>query len=168
MNDLDLSPMGQLALETAKKGIKIFPISPVTKEPYSNFKGWPELVTNDIKRIREWWIIRPEAMIAAATGQPNGFFVLDIDTTDDKVGLKSLAALEAVYGELPATMVVRTPSGGLHFYFQMPEDVDIRNSASGIAKDIDIRGTGGYIAYAGSQRYDGKYEVIENWREQCH
>jgi hypothetical protein len=167
MNDSDLSPMGQLAVETAKQGVKIFPINPVTKKPYPNFSGWPELATNDLKSIREWWIIRPEAMIGALTGEPNGFFVLDIDVGDGKQGLKSLAALERVYGELPATMVVRTPSGGLHFYFQMPEGADIRNSASGIAEDIDVRGTGGYIAFAGSQRHDGKYEIVEDWRAQC-
>lgn len=167
MDNTNLSPMGQLAIETAKQGIKIFPFDPVNKRPYPNFKGWPELATCNLERIREWWIIRPEAMVAAPTGHTNGFFVLDVDEGEGKEGLKSLSALESVYGELPVTMVVRTPSGGLHFYFNMPDGLDIRNSASAIAKDCDIRGNGGLIIWPNSKRFDGKYEVVNDWRTLC-
>jgi hypothetical protein len=158
--------MPQLALETAKQGIKIFPVSPVTKKPFPNFTDWPNRATNDLEQVKEWWVIWPEAMIAALTGDPNGFFVLDIDAGEKKKGLESLKALESVYGELPVTLTVRTPSGGLHFYFSIPKDIDIRNSASIIAEDIDVRGSGGFIVWVGSQRHDGKYELINDWREQ--
>lgn len=167
MTEIKLCEMGHLAVETAKLGIKIFPISPVTKKPYSNFGGWQNLATNDVDCIYKWWITYPKSMIAALTGEPNGFFVLDIDAGNEKKGLKSLSALESIYGELPQTMVVRTPSGGLHFYFKMPEGVEIRNSASIVAEDVDIRGTGGYIAWVGSQRHDGKYELVQDWRKEC-
>jgi len=167
MNNSDLSPMGQLAIETAKQGVKIFPFDPVNKKPYSNFTDWPNLATTNLNSIREWWTIRPEAMVAAPTGHINGFYVLDVDEGDGKQGLKSLTALEAVYGELPITMVVRTPSGGLHFYFKMPADKNIRNSASQIAPDLDIRSCRGCIIIAGSQRHDGKYKIVTDWRAEC-
>jgi putative DNA primase/helicase len=160
----DLSPTAQIALETAAQGIRLFPFRP-DKKPYQGFTNWQRWATTDPEQIRQWWIMYPEAMIAVPTGIINGFWVLDVDAGPNKQGLKSLHTLEQEYGPLPATMIVRTPSGGLHFYFQMPTDLEIRNSESGIAPHLDIRANGGLIIWPGSVRPEGKYEVIQgDWR----
>jgi hypothetical protein len=43
--------------------------------------------------------------------------VVDIDTKPGKVGAQTLAGLEMLHGRLPRTLTVRSPSGGLHYYF---------------------------------------------------
>lgn len=159
-------PVAQLAQEIASRGVKIFPFNPLTKKPYAGFNEWQKRATTDLEQIMQWWVMWPDAMIAAPTGSINGFFVLDVDAGNGKQGLESLRMLEEKYGPLPTTMVVRTPSGGLHFYFNMPDDVDIRNSTSEIAPNIDVRGNGGCIIWPGSVRPQGKYEVVEQWRIQ--
>ncbi len=164
MQSSDLSEMGILALKIAAKGITVFPFDPITKKPYAGFTEWPKRATTDSQIIRDWWILRPEAMVATPTFV-NGFWVLDVDAGADKEGLESLKALEDLYGPLPATQVVRTPSGGLHFYFRVPDSGEIRNSASLIGKHIDVRGLGGCVVAPGSIRPQGKYEIISEWRK---
>lgn len=162
----NISTVVQVAIETAIKGIKIFPFNPETKKPYPGFTNWQSRATTDLEQIRQWWIIWPEAMIAALTGAANGFFVFDVDagfdekTGKQKLGLESLHSLEQKHGKLPATMVVKTPNGGYHYYFRYPANGLIKNSTSTIAPDIDIRGDGGCIIWPGSIRPNGKYEIV--------
>ena len=39
---------------------------------------------------------------------------------------------------------MRTPSGGLHYYFSYRHD-DVRNSAGRLGPGLDVRGRGGYV-----------------------
>jgi hypothetical protein len=55
-----------------------------------------------------------------------------------------LRRLETAYGELPETVESLT-ARGRHVWFRMPPDAGVRNSASRIARGIDVRGTGGYV-----------------------
>jgi hypothetical protein len=61
----------------------------------------------------------------------------------------------------PETYIVRTPGGGLHFYFQAGGH-GIRNSASQVGPMIDIRADGGFVVAAGSVRPEGAYELIDD------
>ncbi len=63
-----------------------------------------------------------------------------------------LAALGELPAELPATWTVRTPSGGLHYYFQPVEG--LANSAGGLPSGIDVRGLGGYVIAPPSPGYE--------------
>ena len=87
-----------------------------------------------------------------ATGsRSGGLVVLDLDT---KPGRDGLEWARNAPGPLPATFTVRTPSGGLHFYFSAPVD-PVSNSSDKIAPGVDIRGEGGFVVGPGSRRADG-------------
>ena len=101
--------------------------------------------TTDPRRIHMWWSRWPQANIGMPTGERSGVFVLDVDD------LGALAELEAQIGKLPATWTVRTPSGGLHLYFQHVEGVT--NSPGGLPNGIDVRGQGGYVLVPPSSGY---------------
>lgn len=98
--------------------------------------------TTDKAAIRSWWTRWPGANIGIATGASSGIVVLDRD--DGKGGTESLQRLEAAYGDLPVTPVVRT-GGGLHLYFRRPPG-NVRNKValSGFP-GFDVRADGGYV-----------------------
>lgn len=111
--------------------------------------------TIDPERIAEWsafhigcnWGTPTGHHRDAVTGESNRF-AFDVLDLDDAEGLAFLAGYEANHGPLPLTPRQRTGSGGLHILFAHAEG--IRNSAGKIAPGVDIRGDGGYIAFAGS------------------
>jgi hypothetical protein len=101
--------------------------------------------TKERSRITALWNRWPDANIGMPTGERSGVFVLDVDD------LGALAELEDAIGELPATRAVRTPSGGLHFYFSHAEGVT--NSSGALPAGIDVRGEGGYVLVPPSGGY---------------
>jgi putative DNA primase/helicase len=103
-----------------------------------------------------FWAPRPKMNVGILTGEASGVFVLDIDPKDS--GFESMKAFVAEHGPMPQTFIVKTGSGGFHYYFQMP-DFDGRNSASKIAPGIDIRANGGMVVGPGSVSYAGPYTI---------
>ena len=89
-------------------------------------------------------------------------FVIDVDVSGEKVGLQSLKALEEEVGSLPKDALVKTGSGGFHFYMRMP-DQGVKNSAGKIAPHIDVRANGGYVIAPPSTHKSGnQYEWMNN------
>ncbi|MBR0995564.1 bifunctional DNA primase/polymerase [Bradyrhizobium japonicum] len=163
------------ALGYAAKGWPVFPCHPQTKQPLVKAdvdpvsgkaipgSGGLKKATTDKAQIEAWWRKYPAAMVGVPTGTLIGAFVVDIDAgMDSKTGEvfdapQILGRLEAALGcALPPTCVCRTPRGGLHLYFRLPEAGDAmpRNRA-GILKRIDVRGEGGYVIVPPSLRSDG-------------
>ena len=138
------------ALMYAQKGYRIVPCNAQDRKykgrlyeaKSPRIKNWQNLGTTDDRQIRAWWGKWPDSMIGCLTGAPLGEFVLDIDLPD---GPANLAALESKYGKLPETKAQQTGSGGQQLFFRMPEGIDFKNSANGIAKNLDIRTTGGQV-----------------------
>ncbi len=106
--------------------------------------------TKDKDRIKDWWGQWPDAQMGVPVGENTGSFVLDVDLPD---GPATLAQLEATHGKLPETWRARTPSGGVHYHFRMPEGLTLKNTASVLGKDLDIRTEGGYVIAAPSPGY---------------
>ncbi|EZP57443.1 phage/plasmid primase, P4 family [Sphingomonas sp. RIT328] len=127
--------------------------------------GGVSKATDDEEQIRAWWRKWPEAMIGVAVGRA-GMVVIDLDPRRDLITPEMIdpdtgeVIAEAVYeewtlerhrlaleeligGQLPVSLAVRTPSGGVHIYFLMPEGKPIGNSGS-LPDHIDVRGLGGY------------------------
>ena len=162
------------ALKYAQRGWVVFPVHGIVdgcctcgavdcnspgKHPI--FSGGVKNATTDTATIRDWWTSHPNANVAIATGDPSGLFVIDVDIGPGKHGEESLAALEKRIGRLPTDAVVRTGSGGLHYYFAMSNQ-PIRNSAGKLSPNIDVRGTGGYVVAPPSTHLSGHRYACEN------
>ena len=100
-------------------------------------------------------------MIGMPTGKINDLFVVDVDCDKEKGIDGRLALSQLLPGHLQTT-TVSPPRGGYHYYFKMPVNIKVRNSAGQIAPGIDIRGDGGYVVVPPSTRFDGvSYSWIE-------
>ena len=104
-----------------------------------------------------WGETYPEANVGLVTGEASGFWVLDVDPKHE--GDVRLKELEAEHGDLPATYRVRTPSGGVHFYFALPEGFTVTNSPGRLPSGLDVRGNGGQVVAPPSTTEAGAYEV---------
>ncbi|MBO4793042.1 MAG: bifunctional DNA primase/polymerase, partial [Deltaproteobacteria bacterium] len=101
-------------------------------------KDWINAATTDHRKIEEWWCKRPDSMVGVLTGKANGFIVIDCDHKNGVDGWDSLQRLCHELGcELPETLTVDTPSGGLHKYFNKP-GVPIKGTV-GILPGVDLR-----------------------------
>ncbi|WP_162244578.1 bifunctional DNA primase/polymerase [Afipia sp. Root123D2] len=155
-----------LAIGYAELGLPVFPLVPNGKTP-ALAGDWKARATTDPERVADLRTCpvtdaELDYNIGIATGRSFGrgfLLVVDVDTRDGKQGDKSLALLEAIYGDLPATFTVRTTSGGRHFYFL--SRAPVRNSVSKVGKHVDIKGLNGYVVGPGST-IDGKIYGLEN------
>lgn len=148
--------MLEAALEYASGGKCVFPCG-LDKRPL--VKGGFKAASHNKVQIREWWKRWPEAMIGMPTGRLSGLLAVDCDGDD---GVSNFLDICASDGFEPDTSWQSTPSGGRHYFFNMPE-ADIHCSVGKLALHVDIRATGGYIICAPSRREDGKtYEWQKN------
>lgn len=149
----------KIALRAARSGLPVYPVNPTPKKPDKgaplNKHGRSE-ATADEGQIREWWALWPDAMPGMATGTESGLIVLDIDPP----GLQHFEALLHDLGcETAADLspcYSKTPSGGLHLYFEHEPGTHPRLSMSDIAPGIDVRGLLGSIVLPSSIRRDGR------------
>lgn len=123
-------------------------------------KEWQIHVLSSAADVEATWESDPKANPGLATGTPSGFWVLDIDPKDK--GPESLAQLLELAGETGFdTYTVETGSGGLHYYFLMP-DFELGNGKGELKTytGIDVRGTGGQVVAPPSVTAIGSYKVI--------
>ncbi len=120
--------------------------------------GWtsgPALTKIDAYAI--WEEECPDYNIGVRTGEPSGFFAVDVEAD----GLEELAEFEAIHGAFPRTRVHRTGGGGKHYLFKMPS-FEVRNNQKKLGNAIDIRGTGGMIVAPPSISGKGMYGVEDD------
>lgn len=157
---------GEVALEYAARGWSVFPCHSVhdaacsCRQPDCGSPGKHPRVgtglkaaTTDAETIGRWWRRWPSANVAVRTGAASGLVVLDVDPAHG--GARSLDALVRRHGPLPAGPVVRTGSGGLHFFFAHPGHA-VRNSAGLLGPGLDVRGDGGYVIAPPSRHRSGR------------
>jgi hypothetical protein len=163
---------GAVALACAWAGWRVFPLG---RDKRPAIRNWPTLATTDPRTIDEWfapcgWVGQPERLVGVMTGPESGIWVLDIDVKSAN-GFATARDLLGAQGvtHRPATFVVRTPSGGEHWYFAWPDDGRvIGNSASGrLGPGLDSRGWHGYVVAPSSPGYvvlDGTLPPVPAWR----
>lgn len=100
--------------------------------------------TDDVALVAMWATRHPESKLAVALG-PVSENVIVIEWDPKNGGEKSWEGLLSVHGPLPATRVVRSPSGGEHFYFRLPEGMKSQNIINKLRPGIDIKADGGYV-----------------------
>lgn len=126
------------------------------------WSDWPRRTDLlDDAEIEKLWGGRLPWNIGIITGTASGIWVVDVDPKNG--GLESARRLRDVIGRLRAR-VIRTGGDGFHYYFEMPEGVDITNANKKLKADhpgIDVRGTGGLVVAPPSVSDKGPYRVDE-------
>ncbi len=150
----------ELAYSYVDRGWALIPVHPGSKVPIE--KDWPARLARtraEVDRMLARW---EGCNLGLATGVASGVWVLDIDPQSG--GDIKMAGLVAAYGRLPETYTVQTPSGGLHYYFRMPDDFEPRNHQHGsggkLPIGIDVRGWHGQVVVPPSMRSDGRYVTL--------
>ena len=129
----------------AGKGFPVFPLRKHLKTPATvdGFKS----ATTDPDKLKGWFGSGTPHNIGLKCG--NGLVVIDIDVKAGIDGKATLQALELQYGQLPPTLTVSTPSGGLHLYYRYPANVPISSKAGKLGdtktEGLDVRADGGYV-----------------------
>ena len=129
----------------------------------------------DYKLIQAW--AQEGGNVGVLTGSASGIAVIDIDNHNGVDGLGNLKDFLEMYDiTLPKTQVIKTPSGGLHYYFKLDEKYNntqfIQNHPQ--LEGVDFQTHGRYVVAPPSQ-IDGKYyhvvrdveiaELPEKWLE---
>lgn len=113
--------------------------------------------------IQKW--VQEGGNVGILTGSASGIAVIDIDNHNGVDGLGNLKEFLDTYDiTLPKTQVIKTPSGGLHYYFKLDDKYNetqfIQNHQQ--LKGVDFQTHGRYVVAPPSQ-IDGKYyEVVRD------
>ena len=123
------------ALAYGRHGWAVFPCE--DKRPLVK---WRDLSTTERAAIRGLWAKYPQAQIAIDCGK-SGLVVIDCDVKNGTPGISNFVNLGY---DLTGAYMVRTPSGGLHVYYEDTSGGMIRNSAGKLAQGVDVRANGGF------------------------
>lgn len=164
------------AIEAARRGFRVFPLVPDTKTP--SLVSWPVKATTDEATIREWWsgnctvttskgnqlTLSPDCNIGICPGLD--WIIIDVDTKNDSRGMRTFREL-VDSGALPRTLMVQTPSGGIHLYYKNTKKLPIKSIANwnpdnieGFKSGIDIRGHVGQGVAPGSSIGKNFYKIL--------
>lgn len=132
----------------AARGWPVLPLVPGEKTPL--VAGGFHAATLNPKQIEAWWARWPDAGVGIATGQASGLLVVDVDKKHG--GEVTMREHTQAHGR-PYTLMAKTPSGGWHVYFELPQDTVVKSSNGDFGKGVDIRGDGGYIVAAPTPGY---------------
>ena len=126
---------------------------------HPRIQGGLRAATTEEAQLRQWWARWPDANVAVRTGTVSGLVVLDVDP--DHGGDDSLERLLDRFGPLPDGRLVRTGSGGRHFYFAHPGGTVRNDTGRRLGPGLDVRGDGGYVIAPPSRHASGESYVLE-------
>jgi len=154
-----MTELASVAFRLALRGKAVSRLAPGSKEPMKGSHGHLD-ATTEADVVRAWWTADPDANVAVATGARSKLWVLDIDPKHG--GNESLIEIINRFGELPPTVSVHTPSGGIHFWWAWPADIEIRGSQGRVGEGIDVLGEGNYVICPPSRlATGGRYRWVE-------
>lgn len=144
-----MTPRHEAALAYVGKGIPVFPIAPGLKRPPAVAHSFYD-ASADPRQINEWWV-QADYNIGACP-EHFGHLVVDLDGPE---GLATWQQFEVLFAA-PPTLMVRTPSGGIHLYFRGSAPPSARRLGPG----LDIRGRTSYVLLPPSIVNGVEYAVI--------
>lgn len=125
---MDLSPL-------LRCGFTLVKLKPNAKQPAGG-KGWQNRATTN----PNWTGNHNVGVIGGCSfDEHHNLLILDIDCKNGAKGFESLQKLEDIYGPLPETATVHTPSGGEHRYYLVPKSLCL----TGISKLLQTLGFSG-------------------------
>lgn len=138
----------EYALEYLQRGYNIIPVGKDKKPLIYSWKSFQNEPAGE-EQVKTWWTKEPNANIAAICGKHSNFFVVDVDLGADVSSL-----------HLPPTKVVKTGSGGWHYYYKWHNSLANIPNTVGIIPHVDLRGEGSYILLPPSVNEKGTYELV--------
>jgi KaiC/GvpD/RAD55 family RecA-like ATPase len=149
-----VSSLRDHAVAFAERGFRVFPCIPQSKKPV--VEKFYDFASSDPEAVTAMWtdpVMGWEKDFNIGVSTDN-MIVVDIDMKNGKNGLASYVDLD-----LPLdTLMVRTPTGGLHAYLSGPSK---SLSVGKLGDGLDIRSFHGYVIAPGSVLPEGAY-VIDN------
>jgi len=145
----------ELATDLANRGFNVFPCLENSKVPAVT--RWNEVATKDQEVLNDWFSSNSNLAIHTDTYNDYNLVVLDIDVKGNRNGFETLSRMNVV---LPETFSVKTPSGGMHYYYITKEHV--KNGVNAIGPGIDVRAANGYVLAPGSSIDGKKYEITKD------
>lgn len=165
---LNSLPLKDAALFYAQHGWPVFPLA--GKVPYKfltpgRMSHGHKDATTDPQTLQTWWAEHPKANIGLPTGNVSGVIVLDMDVPE---GYYNIQTLQKSYSPLPETRRVRTAHGGLHYYFQYPQDGHRYPGAVGLSGliGVDVRAEGNYVVLPPSRLVGRDYYQWANQEQE--
>ncbi|MCK5133524.1 MAG: AAA family ATPase [Candidatus Sabulitectum sp.] len=142
----------EAALAWAGRGFKVFPLVANGKIPV--IPSFGTAATSDPGKIKAWWCdpvtgVEHQYNVGVLT---SGFVVADVDVKKNKPGMQEYQDLGGHF----ETLVVKTPTGGYHCYFNGPN-----SSLAPMGLGLDIRSSNGYVVGPGSL-IDGAAYTLHN------
>ena len=126
----------------SEMGLTVVPFSVEGKSKIPCVKGWHI----DLETKRGKFISGPYKPNALGLVLPDCIGVVDLDIdkeTGETVGVNSFQGLcfveDLEYGDVIQTTTATTPSGGIHLYYEIPEDQTFYQGAGQIDSGIDTR-----------------------------
>ncbi len=128
-------------------GFRVFPLHEKDGK-VCRVNGWPEKASTESDAIARLWQNRDVVAIAIATG--TDWTVVDLDVPGDRHQHDGAASLQAAGVELPATLTVRTGSGGAHAFYRTAgaprrNVSNVEHPEHGKLLGVDVRGAGGFV-----------------------
>lgn len=126
--------------------------------------SWKENATVDCQEIEAHMKQYPEHNMAVYTGKSNLIVIdTDIKLEEGINGEENLQRFLTEQGlELPETLCVKTPRGGIHRYYRY-EGTDLKPRIN-VIQGVDIRTGGSYVLLPPGKTQQGNYEWINGFK----
>lgn len=130
-------------------GYKVIPLAKNKKLPL--IAEWTTKASSDESVITAWEDSFPGCNWGLATGRISGVIVIDIDPRHGG----DISWRKLTEGKTIKTSVCKTGGGGEHYYFKVPNSLQIKNAVLTTHPGIDIRGDGGQVVIPPSTHQSG-------------
>jgi bifunctional DNA primase/polymerase-like protein len=143
--------MRDKAVALAKMGFRVFPVKQGTKAPAQppNKPRPPKgqyhqhIPSSDPADVAAMWTGPNGESLGFDLGiNTEGLLVLDIDDRDNRTGSKSFIDLVHEHHLDTDTVTAQTPSGGRHYFYKLPADIDpttVKFGSDKLGSGIDHR-----------------------------
>lgn len=140
-------------------GYPVFPLCYKTKIPFKNSNGLDD-ATTDPEKIKEWFYNEdpktPVHKNLAISLEKISVLVIDCDKgCPEEWTTKYRQEFEAL-----GCMIAETPSGGIHYFFQLPENKSWSPGPLKIIENIDVKVGRSYIVVYPSETENGRYKWL--------
>jgi putative DNA primase/helicase len=150
----------EAALQYAKLGYKVIPIllipEDADKRKYRKvpvIKAWPEHATTVPSVIDGWWAKNVNLGVGIVTDQ---IAVVDLDPGADVAAVEGLLGISDANRYVIPT--VKTPRGGLHYYYRLPAGLVLRPK-TGVLDHVDVKtGPRAFVVAPPSGQNGDRYE----------